>query len=202
MKTHILAIFLFTCVCADAIDTNIVFVTDDGFLISQNRYGAIKMNPKKIEEARHLKECLPTSEFPEGNWGVAKSGFQLSLRFDKQAFGAGEPITATILVRNITNETLVYNISSVIGQSSPIALVVADKSGKQAALKSDDIILINSHSQSLFPQTQRKYREEITGVYNLLTNQMYYVSANLNVSCPRCVVVESAKVPIQIVGSP
>ena len=41
--------------------------------------------------------------FTNGNWGPVAYGIRLSLRFDKQTYTEGEPIIATILIRNVTN---------------------------------------------------------------------------------------------------
>ena len=198
MKNYLIAILSLACVLVGAADTNIFYVTDDGLLIGQNHSGGFKMNPIKVEEAKKLKESLPATAFPEGNWGNAQGGFQLSIRFEKQTYVYGEPIIATILVRNVTNQVLTYNIINVAGQDSPIGIIVTDSKGKLVPQKSDEINIISSHEIKLFPGTQHKYQEQFDTMFNLQTNNIIVVSAAFKIACPHCIEIQSAKVPIKI----
>ncbi len=45
---------------------------------------------------------------PAGNWGLATNGLQVSIRIVKDQYEPREPISAMILVRNVTNEELRY----------------------------------------------------------------------------------------------
>jgi hypothetical protein len=201
MKIYLATILLLVDLLAGAADTNALYVTDDGFVVGQSRNGELRLNPKKVEEAKKSKESLPAEEFPEGNWGNAQNGFQLSVRFEKQTFTLEEPITAIILLRNVTNQTLIYNVSDVVGRCSPIGLVVIDENGKPAAFKSDEIDVVSSHARNVFPKTQQKFKERLDSVYALQTNTLYMVSASVKVACPHCVEIQSAQASIKIVDS-
>ena len=177
-------------------ETNLLYITDDGFLIHV-RDGQIKMNPQKIEEAKKTRECLSASEFPEGNWGNIQSGFQLSLRLEKESFTNNEPIIATILLRNVTNQVLTFPLINEPGKDGPINLTAVDSKGNMLPVGSDEITIISSHDEKLFPGTQKKFVERL-GQVKLETNETFSVYASITVSCPKCVEVKSAKVPIKI----
>ncbi len=88
-------------------DTNNLFLTDDGLLFQG--FGSDRSpDPEKVKAARLLKECRPAAQDPEGNWGSVSEGFQMSLRFEKDSFEAGEPIPATIIIRNVAQQFLWY----------------------------------------------------------------------------------------------
>jgi hypothetical protein len=55
-------------------------------------------------------ELMPESMFTNGNWGTEVEGVRVSLRFDKETYRVGEPIIATVIVRN----TLLRNVTNKI----------------------------------------------------------------------------------------
>jgi len=198
MKPIYIVLFFGLALSVSTAETNKLYVTDDGFLIRQAANGQTSMDPKQVEDAKTSRESLPAEEFPEGNWGKVQDGFQLSLRFDKPKYKVGEPITATILLRNITNRTLMYQASFIAGKSSPIGLAVTDHQSNLVRPTSDIIRVISSHEKKLYPNTQHKYQERLNAMYNLTTNGTYSVYAQTKIACPSCVEVESANVTIEI----
>lgn len=64
--------------------------------------------PEQIEKALRAHDSRPAKDAPEGNWGSAVEGFQLSLRLDKKSFTNGEPITACVILRNVSGTTRGY----------------------------------------------------------------------------------------------
>jgi hypothetical protein len=193
MSVNIFPILLASCFGLYANETNNLFITDDGFLSIHRT--------QLFEEAKKTKESLPANEFPEGNWGLAQDGFQLSLRFEKPEFTNSEPITAILLLRNVTNHVVTYLCVSEAGNDGPIRFMVTSDSGKTIAANSPDAMTIVSASHcNLVPNTQQRFLESLNKEYNL-TNGIYYVKAHLRVACPGCVEVQSAKVPVKIVGS-
>lgn len=191
MKPLNLFFIVFTsCFALYANETNKVFITDDGFL-SIHRTQLLK-------EAEKAKESLPASEFLEGNWGLIKDGFQLSLRFNKLDFTNGEPITAILLLRNVTNHVITYLYSSEAGKTGPIRFAVSSATGETISTSlPDTTTIISAFHRGLVPDTQQKFLERLDKEFSL-TNGTYYVQARLKTSCPKCVVVESAKVPIKL----
>lgn len=64
--------------------------------------------PEQIKKSQGAKESRPAAQDPEGHWGEVCEGFQLSVRFEKESFHLGEPIVATVLIRNATVKKVFY----------------------------------------------------------------------------------------------
>ena len=198
MKSYLLFFFVSACYIATAADTNVVYPIDDGMLVAQNAKGEIKLNRMKFEAAKKMKECLPASENPEGNWGVITGGFQLSLTFETNTFSAGSSVKATIILRNVTNSILRYSAVGILGRTSPVSVVVTDKSGKPLTPKLEDIAVISLREVKLFPGTEQKFHERIDNLYSLPTNGLINAYAELKIGRPDNLAIQSAKVLIAI----
>ena len=142
-----------------------LYLTDNG-KIFWYRSGHKLVDLKAIERAELSKESRPANEDPEGNWGGATNGFQLSLRFEKTIFTNGEPVVATTLMRNVTNveETYFYPIQ-----------IIATKNGckLEPRNKSEVIEVTVSPMKKLLPQTQCRRQINLNQEYNLSTNGEY-----------------------------
>jgi hypothetical protein len=136
-----------------------VFLTEGGLrpLFWYTRSGERLVEIRTIEAARRSRESHPASEDPEGHWGQATNGFQLSLRL-KEVYTNGEPVVATMLVRNVSNMRLQYLFP---------ARVVAAKDGSRLKRKDDIGVMIVRASTALYPQTQARYQENLSQVYDL-----------------------------------
>jgi hypothetical protein len=169
MRTFILLGSLFFSAFVQGAETNLFYVTDDGFLISKY-HNQISMNPRKVQEAKKLRESLPANQYPEGNWGEPTNGFQLSLHFEKQVFTNGESIMATTLMRNITNTELAYFF--------PIQ-IMAMKDGKILKRKSDPGVshITMPPSKTVYPQTQNKSEQNLSSNFILDENGTYFFQA-------------------------
>ncbi len=167
---NIALIFVLICFSAKAENTNALFVTDDGFLVGQDKAGEIRLNPEKVAQAKRQTECLPANAFPEGNWGEVQSGFQLSMRFETNTFVTGQPITAILLLRNVTNTVLTYNVAYVAGHDGPIALIATDSNGLPLSTKSQEFTVVSAHERKLYPNTQHKYQNNLDARYDLRSN--------------------------------
>ena len=66
------------------------------------------VSPEQIQKAQREQESRPSKEDPGGNWGPVVEGFQLSLRFEKETYTNGEPVRAYVLLRNVSDRSLVY----------------------------------------------------------------------------------------------
>jgi hypothetical protein len=157
------------------------------------------VKPQNIEEARTQRECLPAELFPEGNWGVPQDGLQLSIRFEKQSYLSGEPVLATILLRNITNRTQVLAITVGSGPAgNPVGINAIDQSGKVIAQKTNEISIVSGRPLQIFPGTQRKFQEDVSSIYFLPINEAVTVNACLMVGTTHRVEIQSAKTTIRI----
>lgn len=171
--------------------TNELFLTDDRLL--HLPYA------EKLATARRSKESLPAAEFPEGNWGTVTNGFQLSLRFETNVLASGGCINAIVLLRNVTNSVLCYQVPSVAGRDGPIGFVVF-RSGENIIkpLPSDEISVISSREVNLFPKTQHKYIERLDKRFDLKKPGQYTVFARFGVGRSARLEIRSAKTQIEV----
>lgn len=157
-------------------DTN-VFLTDDGALIHKLRSGETMIREKRYEEAKRLKESRPAKDDPEGHWGSAAGGYQLSLRFPKSNYAVDEPVIATVLVRNVTNSVLPYLETFLRQRPGPMD-VTAAHNGSNLASKleggSGTVSITSTRQLKLFPQTQFKFDVNLGQIYSL-TNAGEYI---------------------------
>ena len=150
-----------------------VFLTDEGPrpLFWYRRSGERLIEVRRIEEAQHSKECRPASEDSEGHWGPVTNGFQLSLRFAKEVYSNGEPVAATILVRNVSGVRQQYMFP---------ARVVAAKDGNPLKRKGDIGVTIAGPFRFLYPQTQARYQEDLKQVYGLTPGEYTFWATSDN----------------------
>ena len=130
---------------------------------------------KDIETATNSPESQPADKDPEGHWGQATNGFQLSLRFEKETFTNGEPIMAITLMRNITSQPQNY--------FQPVS-IVATKDGKPLERKGNknkdeiDMKRITLFPETtVFPQTQQKNHVRLDQIYDLTQSGEYVFQA-------------------------
>lgn len=167
----IVGLFLACQFYAYAGETNVVYVNDNG------RAGFD--HAKNIQMAKTARESLPAKDFPEGNWGDVQDGFQLSMRFEKQIFTNGEPIVATVLLRNVTNSDVSLSYSDLpVGYSDgPIGFqIISSARGNMAQHKFELGGEISGGMSFLFYRTQAKFLERVDRRFDL-TNGTYSVQA-------------------------
>jgi hypothetical protein len=169
----IVLIVFYSALLATAQTTNVIpeniFLTDDG-QVFWYKPGIRLMDVRKIKQAQESPESRPAEQDPEGHWGLATNGFQLSLRFAKSTFTNGEPALATVLIRNITTTNQTYY--------RPIEVLVT-RDGNLLKRKDDNgIIEINMPpDKTLFPQTQNRYVQNLCNLYDLSEPGEYLVQA-------------------------
>ncbi len=156
----------------NSIPTNL-FLTDNGSLFwYKNSTGERVVHIKDIETATNSPESRPADQDPEGHWGQATNGFQISLRFEKGLFTNGESIVAITLMRNITSQPQNY--------FRPIQ-IVAIKDGKRLERKDKkeiDVIEITMPPETtVFPQTQQKNHVRLDQIYDLTQSGEYVFQA-------------------------
>jgi hypothetical protein len=167
-QTAILLVLL-SCLSGKAQRTNELYSTEDKVDYGGS-FGALASHDV-LSDGTIPRERLPARDFPEGNWGPAVNGCQVSLRFAKQVYAPGETITAILLLRNVTNHTLLYPMVS--GSCLRFDLQIVTRAGEPLKEKpfrgnSDD------WRAYLEPGWQHKYLEGVNGCYDL-TNGAYFV---------------------------
>jgi hypothetical protein len=166
----------------NALPTN-VFLTDEGKLFWY-KGGERLVETKKIEEALNSKESRPASQDPEGHWGQVLDGFQLSLRFEKQDFTNGEAITATVLIRNVSENTLSYVVNTMTSQPAPINVAVCEGHERLKLITENTLIKGTARTAHLYAQTQHKYQVRLDKYYDLGKKGIYSVQAEYSFQSP------------------
>jgi len=176
------ALLFVCCTHLVAADTNKFFITidDEDRDVSDHTNG--------------LNEYLPAEQFLAGNWGQSTNDIQVSLRFEKSCYTNGEPITAIILVRNVTNKTVDYHNIYVDGFDGPVRFFVTSADNcKVEGIQWGDV---SAKSADVIVGSQRKFLERFDREFHL-TNGTYFIQAYVMPGSRR-VYAESARVPITI----
>lgn len=91
----------------------VLFAQSEKFYVTKETHATATFIPTagQIEQAKQAKDARPAEDDPEGNWGQISEGFQLSIRLSKNTFTNGEPVSASILLRNVSDKPLTYYVS-------------------------------------------------------------------------------------------
>jgi hypothetical protein len=164
--------------------TNHFYILDDGKLSihdqlsgSNSHEYCVELSSQEVEEVTEKQECRPAKEFPKGNWGNIEGGFQLSLRFEKTAFTNNEPITASLLLRNISDGSLMYDALPIGYSDGPIGFKIVSSDGHNLPQHSHELGTTSGGTvATLFPGTQARFAERLDKRFDL-TNGTYSVCA-------------------------
>jgi hypothetical protein len=132
-------------------------------------------------DAPNGTELLPFQEYPSAadkkNWGDAVEGFQIALELDKSEVPEGEPILATVFIRNVSEKPLSYFVSIPERNSR---IVVTDQTGQELAQKrtaktafSDRIIASKNYTTQ--PGHQRQYTIRLDQLFDFKSSETYSV---------------------------
>jgi hypothetical protein len=165
---------------------------------------------EQIAKAKNAIDSGPVENDPNGNWGKVLEGFQLSIRFNKFSFTNGEPITAMVTLRNVTNKLLWYPVS--YGEDTETTFVLMK--GQDQVLRKDEphgtnffdrVRAVHRGSEGSWASpvgTQRKFPFELNTIYDLNTNGEYLVQAKRkipNIAQNAVVEITSGRATIQII---
>lgn len=95
LKTSCLTVFIASIACGACGElTNYVFLTS---------HPVGRFNPTNEPALSR-----PAKDDSAGNWGAVSNSMQVSVRFAKKSFRSGEPVVATVLVRNTGEEAVEF----------------------------------------------------------------------------------------------
>lgn len=167
--------------------TNLFYVTDAG----KGRVPEPPFSSEQIESAQHAKDSRPAEEDPKGHWGPVQDGFQLSLRFEKDSFTNGEPITACVILRNVSDKPLTYPYEYSPDEREITFFLLRDgvrlysiyDERPGATFQERLRALRTGHGWTRVspPGTQRKFFIKLNDIFNLTTNGQYVASAKRTV---------------------
>lgn len=145
-------------------------------------------SPQEISKASLAPESRPAEADPEGHWGAASEGFQLSICVPKRDFTNGEPVAVQMFLRNVTNKPLYYPISS-----TGLETVLTLRKGNQE-VRRKDAPKDNSFSERvraakqgseafwvMSPGTQRQFSLDLSRIFDLQVGE-YSVHATRRVT--------------------
>jgi hypothetical protein len=190
----------------NAIPTN-VYVTETVRVDRRNSAGEMLFSVGAINQAEKLPESRPAELDPDGHWGEATNGLQVSLRFEKKFFTNGEPVVATLLLRNVTNSPARITIASLIGEPSPVnVLAFQNKAPLPMKLDGFDegrIITVSLIKVPIYQQTQHKFQERLDRCFDFknggeFTFQAVYLGGIEHNGRTERIEVASQKVQIEI----
>lgn len=129
-----------------------------------------------------VEEQLPSAMDNEGNWSQALLGFQLGFRPDAKAFTLGQPVLASVTLRNLSRKEIDYVRRIHTGEHSELCQFdIRDSFGRQQ-------VQINTNggpyypdqkwwSGTIKPKTQHRYRVRLDEIFDLSKPGLYTVTA-------------------------
>jgi len=158
-----------------------VFLTVDDF--EEQRITGLKqahINAKALAEALRSTESKAESEDPLGNWGAPSDGLRLSLRFDKAQYAPNEPITARILLRNVSRQELLYSWDGT-DWSFPFT-VIDSHNNKLQDIKPAEPNGLGRIRCPVYPSTQRRFVIRFDPHFKLDQPGDYFITVMTRVS--------------------
>jgi len=129
----------------------------------------------QLELAKNLPESRPAELDPEGNWGPLASGLQLGIRLSTNTFVSGQPIRATVILRNTSTNSIV------LPTFGPWSIDLNALDGGHQALKAANRSKWYTYSGTanlpLTPKRQLSYVFDLNDIFDLRTPGKYYLSA-------------------------
>ncbi len=158
--------------------TNEFYITDE----SRFSYGdTVGFTQEQIDRARQAKDSRPADKDPEGNWGAVTEGFQLSVRLPKSSFTNGEPITACVILRNVSSRRLRFGVTIPDDILTHFTLktdhgFLVPETGIEGTNFAARLSRAHAGSQAFWPSpegTQRKFNYDLNQKFNLSSNGVY-----------------------------
>lgn len=180
MNILLTTLVLSTSLAGVAGQTNQLYITDEG-------KGSVPEAPfslEQIDKAKHAKDSRPAEDDPEGHWGTATEGFQLSLRFEKDSFTNGEPVVARVILRNVSDRSLTYPCENSPDETETSFVLLMGQArlygrydvrpggGRPKAVHTG-----HGWTRLSPPGTQRKVFVNLSVIFDLTTNGQYVVYA-------------------------
>jgi hypothetical protein len=123
-------------------------------------------------------EKLPWEQDLRGNWSSALNGLQLSLRFEKEEFLAGEPVIAILLVRNVSENEIMIRDSGFPQHSSMGKFTIVNSASRQVLPAMHTLYYGSIKGVSLSPKAQDRYEINLEEIFDLSKPGSYLVYAS------------------------
>ena len=157
-----------------------VFLTVDDFEFAAKGMEQASIDRSKLALALSSNETRPEEGDPEGNWGDAKEGLRLSLRFEKPDYVAGEWILATILIRNVSHQELEYTR---LGTDWDFPLTVYGPDNRKLEdIRPDEPGTMGHIGFVIYPGTQKRIRLRLDPHFKFDSPGEYSISVRTRVN--------------------
>ncbi len=123
------------------------------------------------------RETLPAQDDPESAWGPISGGYQLCLRFEKEVFQVGEPILASILVRNASDGFL----GDAVGIPGSTQFFLSGERGQEVRAKLGLPPATKRRQFALWRGTQYKFKVPLSEFFELDRPGLYTVTVHKQV---------------------
>ena len=131
------------------------FLTTDDFEFAAKGMRVAHIDRVKLEQALRSDEAHPEDQDPLGNWGKPMEGLRMSLRFSKREYQKGEPITAQILIRNISDREIEF---ARYGTDWDFPFTVTDSTGKNLPdIRPGEPGTFGGKGFPIYPSTQKRF---------------------------------------------
>jgi len=130
-------------------------------------------NPQQVEAARRAPESRPAELDPEGHWGTITSGFQMGIRFATNTFALGQPIKATVIIRNASTNSLVLFYP----QIESIHLVATNSPGNVRPQPTQKLRVSGPIGLGFPEHRQKNYNIDVDQALNFNTPGTYQIVA-------------------------
>jgi hypothetical protein len=154
--------------------------------------------PPEPEAVQNAKESRPADDDPEGNWSEVVNGFQLSLRFETEVMRQGSPVSANILLRNISDTPREFVFPS--GKGFGLCQFIITRDGSDPLVRIDEQRLFSIKALSLHPKTQWKWSARLNDMFKMDAPGSYRVTGVTAVGEPP-VEIRTRTVFIQIAAT-
>lgn len=160
-----------------ASDTNVVYLMMDPVFHVGEEAQAIATAEQMKRETNSV-ESRPAELDPDGNWGTVVDGVQISVRLSTNVFTLGQPINATVLVRNTTTNQVLLPAPQYLS----IKFSVRDYKGNALTRPDLEKVLQISGPPALgLPgHRQLRFSDNLQRLYGLTNSGIYHVSAQDN----------------------
>jgi hypothetical protein len=162
----------FVVTLAWAADTNEIFLPLD-LAIHSSKASAASSYEQQVHAAMPLPESRPAALDPGGHWGNVVSGLQMSVRLDKKESPVGQPVTVTVIVRNVTTNA----IKLFSPTRASIGLVVKDSNDVEIPTPQREVSVFGPMEVLLPGHRQIRYQFPLGGYARLTSPGTYTIQA-------------------------
>jgi hypothetical protein len=148
--------------------------------------GKARIEPNRLTAALRSNQSKPAEEDLEGNWGRPSAGLLLSVRFEKIEFRSRESISATILLRNVSDQDKVFDATQ---PDWDFRFAIRNEDGnllqdREPTPRGDAQRFISPRALPIYVRTQRRFIVPLSSHFILEAAGKYSISVMARVRQP------------------